>query len=125
MFDPARKIVAVLIALRAVTNFGKPFQPGSGFVVLGHLLHGVATTFVAPAVGGLMLVYAWTLWRGAASALPLGVVYAVWATLNVMLFPLIEGVPERFAPWMYWVFAVPGVVVPWLAVWLARRSTHA
>jgi hypothetical protein len=26
-----------------------------------------------------------------------------------------------FEPWMYAVFAVPGIVVPWLAVWTVRR----
>jgi hypothetical protein len=125
MDDLARKVVAGLIALRALTNFGKPFSPTSGFVVLGHLLHGFASTFVAPAVGALMLFYAWGLWVGAAWAAPLGIVYAVWATLNVVLFPLIEGVPPRFPAWTYGLFAVPGIVVPWLAVWLARRAPPA
>jgi hypothetical protein len=52
-----------------------------------------------------------------------GVAYALWATTNVVLFPIVEGVPSRFAPWMYAVFAVPGLVVPWLAVWLLRPSS--
>jgi hypothetical protein len=42
-------------------------------------------------------------------------------TANVVLFPLIEGVPAAFEPWMYVVFAVPGIVIPWLAVWTLRR----
>jgi hypothetical protein len=117
----ARRIVALLIAIRGLTNFGKPFSEASGFVVLGHLLHGMATTVVAPVVGLLMLVYAWGLSVARPWALPLGVVYALWATVNVVAFPLVEGVPARFAPWMYVVFAVPGVVVPWLAVWLLTR----
>jgi hypothetical protein len=31
-------------------------------------------------------------------------------------------VPPQFAPWMYLLFAIPGVVVPWLAVWLAKPA---
>jgi hypothetical protein len=38
--------------------------------------------------------------------------------------PTIEGVPPRFAPWTYLVFAVPGIVGPWLAVWLLAREAR-
>jgi hypothetical protein len=117
-----RRIIAVLIALRAATNFGKPFSTTSAFVILGKLMHGVATTVVAPLFGIAMLVYAWGLWQGRAWAWPLAVVYAVWATANVILFPIIEGVPSQWAPWMYSIFAIPGIVIPWLAVWLLRRT---
>ena len=122
MVDLARKVIAVLIALRGLTNFGKPFQPASGFVILGRLMHGMASTAVAPAFGVLIVVYAWGLWHRRPWAFPLGVAYAVWATANVVLFPIVEGVPPRFAAWMYVVFAVPGIVVPWAAVWLLGRG---
>ena len=119
MLDIVRKVLAVLIALRAVTNLGKPFR--GGFVVLGHLMHGIASTVVAPIVGIVMLVYAWGLWHARPWASPMAIVYAVWATANVVLFPIVEGVPARFEPWMYALFAVPGIVGPWLAVWLLRH----
>jgi len=117
-----RRLVAVLIALRAATNFGKPFSDTSAFVILGKLMHGMATTVVAPLVGLAMLLYAWGLWQGRAWARPLAVVYAIWATANVVLFPIVEGVPAKWAPWMYSIFAIPGIVIPWLAVWLLRRT---
>jgi hypothetical protein len=120
-----RKLVAALILLRALTNFGKPFQPDSGFVILGRLLHGAPwTTVVAPAFGLAMCVYAGGLWRARRWAIPAGIAYAVWATFNVVSFPIVEGIPARFAPWMYVLFAVPGVVVPWYAVRLARRDAE-
>jgi hypothetical protein len=119
--DVTRKLVAVLIALRALTNLGKPFTPGSGFVILGRLQHGVASTVVAPVFGVAMLVYALGLWSARTWARPLGVAYALWATANVVLFPILEGVPVQFAPATYLLFAVPGIVVPWLAVWLLGR----
>jgi hypothetical protein len=118
----ARQLVAVLIALRAVTNLGKPFRPGAAFVMLGRLRRGIAATVVAPLFGIAMLVYAALLFRGHPAARPLAVAYALWATVNVVLFPLLEGVPPQFGPWMYAFFAVPGVVVPWLAVLLAKPS---
>jgi hypothetical protein len=116
--DLARRLIAVLIVLRALTNLGKPFAPGSGFVVLGHLEHGAWSTVVAPLFGLAMIGYAWLLARNHPLAWPVGIAYALWATANVVLFPLVEGVPARFAPWMYALFAVPGIVIPWLAVWL-------
>jgi hypothetical protein len=122
MADAVRRIIAVLIALRAATNFGKPFTPGAGLVILGRLMGGFAATVVAPLLGLAMVIYAWGLWQGRRWAFPAGVAYAVWATLNVVLFPIVEGVPSRFSPLMYLVFAVPGVVVPWAAAWLARRA---
>jgi hypothetical protein len=115
-----RQLVAVLIALRALTNLGKPFRPGAAFVILGRLQRGAAATVVAPLFGVAMLVYAALLFRGHPAARPLAIVYALWATVNVVLFPVFEGVPAQFAPWMYAIFAIPGVVVPWLAVWLAK-----
>jgi len=124
MLDIVRKVLAVLIALRALTNFTKPF--GGGFVVLGRLMQGFfSTVVVAPAMGLVMLVYAWGLWQARPWARPLAIAYAVWATLNVVLFPLVEGVPARFEPSMYLLFAVPGIVGPWLAVWLLPRVTPA
>jgi hypothetical protein len=118
--DALRKLLAVLIALRGLTNFAKPF--GGDFVILGRLMHGgVATTVIAPLVGVVILVYAWGLWHAHAWARPLAIAYAVWATLNVVLFPVFEGVPRQFAPWMYVLFAVPGIAGPWLAVWLLGR----
>jgi hypothetical protein len=122
MVDVARKVLAVLIALRALTNLGKPFGEGSGFVVLGRLLHGMASTIVAPLFGLAMLVYAYGLWYQRSWARPLGVAYAAWATVNVVLFPILEGVPAQFPAWTYVLFAVPGIVVPWLAVWLLGRT---
>jgi hypothetical protein len=119
-----RKILAVAIALRALTNFGKPFAPGSAFVVLGALKRGAWATVVAPLFGVAMLAYAWLLWRAHPAARPVGIAYAVWATLNVVLFPLVEGVPARFEPWMYALFAVPGVVAPWLAVWTVSAGAR-
>jgi hypothetical protein len=118
-----RKLLAVLIALRALTNFAKPFR--GAFVIFGRLMHGgLATTVVAPLVGVAMLVYAYGLWNARPWALPLAVVYAVWATLNVVLFPIFEGVPQQFGPWIYAVFAISGIVAPWLAVWLLAQRRN-
>jgi len=123
--DVLRKILAVAIGLRGVTNLGKPFVPESAFVVVGSLMRGLWATLVAPLFGAAMLLYAWLLWYRYPAARPIGIAYALWATTNVVLFPVIEGVPVHFAPWMYVLFAVPGIVAPWLAVWTLRRAVRA
>ena len=66
-----RRIIAVLLVLRAATNFGKPFAPGSGFVVFGAMRRGLASTVVAPLFGIAMVVYAWGLWQNRPWARPL------------------------------------------------------
>jgi hypothetical protein len=120
--DTLRRALAVLVALRAATNLGKPFGP-SGFVVLGQLLHGAASTVVAPLFGVAMLVYAWGLWHARPWALALGVAYAVWATANIALFPVFEAIPPQFTTLQYWLyFGVPGLVGAWLAVALLARA---
>jgi hypothetical protein len=123
MLDVARKVLAALIALRGITNFGKPFSPGAGFVMLGKLTHGFAATVVAPLVGLIIVLYAWGLWQARPWARPLGTAFAIWSTLNVVLFPFVEGLPARITPSMYGLFAVGGIVGPWLAVWLLGRGT--
>lgn len=118
-----RKLIAVAIALRAITNLGRPFGAGSGFVVLGHLLTGAgAIRVAAPLFGVAMLVYAVGLWQARPWARPVAIAYALWATANVVLFPVYEALPPTLPGWTYGLFAVPGIVGPWLAVWLLRRA---
>lgn len=130
--ETVRKVLAVLIALRGLTNFAKPFQ--GRFVILGRLMEGgLATTVVAPLVGVAIVAYAYGLWHARPWARPLGIAFGIWATLNAVLFPIFEpeqtaraaaafgallGLPRAAGPWMYVFFAVPGIVAPWLAVWL-------
>jgi hypothetical protein len=72
-----------------------------------------------------IVVYAVGLWQARRWALPLGIAYAIWSTINVIAFPIVEGVPARFAPWMYGVFAVLGIAGPWVAVWLLARERRS
>jgi hypothetical protein len=116
---PALRVLAVLIALRGVGNMLKRFGAGSGLVVLGHLLP--RDTPLAPLLGVAMIVYAYGLWTEAAWALPLGVAYALFATTNLLLFPVYAGLPPELSPWLYGIYVVGGIVMSWGAVWLLRR----
>ncbi|GIW40948.1 MAG: hypothetical protein KatS3mg076_1525 [Candidatus Binatia bacterium] len=119
------RVVAILVGLRAVTNFLKPFGWGSGIVILGNLIGGPAMYVLAPLVGLFMLVWAWTLWREHGLALPLGLAYLAFVAVNIVVFPLVEGLPGNVTPWMYGVYAVVALGVPGLGVWVllsARRT---
>ena len=113
------RLLAAFIALRAIGNVLKPFGAGTGLVVFGRLWP--PTTPLAPLLGVVMLVYAWGLWTRRAWALPLGIAYAIFATINIVLFPLLQPIGP-LAPWMYGVFAVGGVFATWCAVVLLRRQ---
>jgi len=119
----ALRILAVLIALRGVGNLLKRFGAGSGLVFFGQLLP--RETLLAPLLGLVMLVYACGLWRESTWALPLGIVYAVFATVNLLLFPFVTGLPQGVAPALYAVFVVGGVVMCWGAVRLLQKLRAA
>jgi hypothetical protein len=53
------------------------------------------------------------------------VAFALWSTLNVLLFPLVEGLPTNIAPALYALFAIGGIAGPWLAVWVLRAAAAA
>jgi hypothetical protein len=115
-----RRVLAVLIALRSLGNFGKRFGTGSGLVAFGRLLP--PDTLLAPALGLYMIVYAIELWSARPFALPMGVLYALFVTANLALFPIVTGLPPGIRPWMYGVYVVFGLAIVWVAVWLLGRA---
>jgi hypothetical protein len=112
------RVFAVLIALRALTDVLKPLGAGSGFVFFGKFLTGMACYIFAPIVGVLMLVYAYGMWQLRRFALPMGIGYGVLVTINLAVFPLLQGLPARFGVLAYAAFALIGLGVSWGAVWL-------
>jgi hypothetical protein len=83
-------IFALLLALMAVSNFGKPFSdhPGVGFVLLGTRLSGLPNLIVAPIFGIILAVYAYGILAMRKFALPIGIFYAVYVIINMPLFIL-------------------------------------
>jgi hypothetical protein len=112
------RVFAILIALRALTDVLKPLGAGSGFVFFGKFFTGMACYVLAPIVGAVMLVYAYGLWQLRRFALPMGVAYGVLVTINLAVFPILQGLPARFNVLAYVAFALIGFGVSWGAVWL-------
>ena len=86
--DRLFRVFAVVFGLLSFSNFTKPFAMTDevGLVLFGERLVGTANWFVAPIFGIYLAVYAYALWTRQRVALVLGVIYAVYVTLNVWLF---------------------------------------
>ncbi|HXJ33544.1 MAG TPA: hypothetical protein VMS22_05830 [Candidatus Eisenbacteria bacterium] len=114
------RVLAILIAVRGIGNLLKRFGTGSGLVVFGRLLP--RETLLAPLLGLVMLAYAYGLWTRRAWALPLGVAYALFATANLALFPVVTGLPPGITMPMYAVYVVAGIAMSWGAVVLLQAA---
>jgi hypothetical protein len=81
-------IFALLLALMAISNFGKPFShnPGVGFVFFGTRLSGAPNMIVAPIFGIVLAVYAYGILAMRKFALPIGIFYAAYVIINMPLF---------------------------------------
>jgi len=86
----ALTIFAILLALMAISNFGKPFShnPGVGFVFFGTRLSGLPNMLVATIFGILLAVYVYGIFAMRKFALPIGIFYAAYVIVNMPLFIL-------------------------------------
>ena len=122
----ALTILAMLIALMALSNFHKPFahHPGEGFVFFGARLSGTANKIVAPLFGIMLAVYVYGIFAMRKFALPLGIFYAAYVILNMPLFILrYHGTPVlQEHSWAYLVpYPFVAIGVSSGAAWLLYR----
>lgn len=83
------RVCAVLIGLRALTNFGKLFQGHDAVLVFfGQILHGNDVAVPAFGVGLFMLVTAIAMWKPSRWAFPLIAAYAAFVAMNLVLWTL-------------------------------------
>jgi len=86
----ALTILAMLLALMVISNLHKPFahHPGEGFVFFGTRLSGTANMIVAPIFAIILALYVYGILAMRKFALPLGIFYAAYVILNMLLFVL-------------------------------------
>ena len=78
---------AVAFALLGISNIAKPFSGGqAGFVFFGTKLAGTPNAILGPLFGIILIAYAFGIWRMRRYALPMGIGYAVYVVLNLILF---------------------------------------
>jgi len=119
------RVLAALIALRALTNVGKPLGTGTGLVLFGVLLEGPVLWVLGPLLGVYMLAWAYGLWQLRSWAVPMGVAYLGLVAANLLLFPLLNALPGGTTLPMYLVYALVAFGVPALALGLLVRVRRA
>jgi len=86
---PLLTVFALLFGLLAISNFSKPLagKPGEvGFVFFGERLAGTPNAIIGPLFGLYLLLYAVGIWRMRRYALPMGIAYAAYVIVNLVLF---------------------------------------
>ena len=85
----ALTILAILFAILAVSDILKPFHlegPTTGLVFFGKRLSGTPDAILGPILGIFLLTYAAGIWRMRRYAMSLGYAYAIYVTINLVLF---------------------------------------
>ena len=122
----ALTILAILFAILAVSNVLKPLHlEGSttGLVFFGKRLSGTLNAVLGPILGIILLAYAAGIWMMRRYALYLGYAYAIYVTINLVLYsarnppPASQG--ERIFGLVYFVLALAS---SWGTAVLLRRS---
>ena len=122
----ALTILAILLSLMVISNLHKPFahHPGEGFVFFGTRLSGSANTIVAPIFAIMLAVYVYGILAMRKFALPLGIFYAAYVILNMLLFVLkYHGTPvTQEHSWAYLIpYPFVAIGVSSGAAWLLYR----
>ena len=121
-------VSALLFGLLAISNFMKPLagKPGEvGFVFFGERLAGTPNAIIGPLFGLFLLVYAVGVWRMRRYALPMGIAYAAYVIVNLVLFNMRDPNPNRQGILFGVLYAVVAIAVSSGAAYLLaqRRAT--
>jgi len=118
----ATKAIALVIGLRALLNFGKPF--GGGLVFFGKILRGAPNLILAPSLGIYMLVLVYGMWAMRRFALPMSAAYSIFVVFNIFLFPMFQAIPGGWGMGAYAVFGAVGIGGGLAGTWLlyAQRA---
>jgi len=121
------RVPAVLFGLLAVSNFLKPLRMhGAHLVFFGTPLAGAANAVIAPLFGLYLAVYALGLWQLRPWALPMGLAYAVYVPVNLVLFGLLNAQPPGAGYKLFvLVYAVVAIGISWGTVYLLRQRLRA
>ncbi|MGC2277752.1 MAG: hypothetical protein WA571_17200 [Candidatus Binatus sp.] len=123
----ALTVLAILFAILAVSDILKPLRlegPTTGLVFFGKRLSGAPNAILGPILGIVLLIYAAGIWRMSRYALYLGYAYAIYVTINLILFsarnPSLTSRSEMIFGIVYIVFAL---ALSWgTPVLLSRRQ---
>src|SRR6266481_5923497 len=121
--------LAVLFGILGVTDILKPLHlegATTGLVFFGQRLSGTANAILGPALGIILLYYAAGIWRMRRYALYLGYAYAVYVTINLVLFTVRNPPPTAQADKIFgFVYVIFALAFSWgTAIILSRRKSE-
>jgi len=121
--------LAVLFGILGVTDILKPFRlegATTGLVFFGQRLSGTADAILGPALGIVLLYYAAGIWRMRRYALYLGYAYAVYVTLNLVLYQMRNPPPATQSEKIFgFVYVILALAFSWgTAIILSRRKAE-
>ena len=125
----ALTILAILFAILAVTDILKPLHlegPTTGLVFFGKRLSGTPDAILGPILGIILLIYAAGIWLMRRYALYLGYAYAIYVTINLVLFSARNPPPTSRGEMIFGlVYIVLALASSWgTAVLLSRQKEN-
>jgi hypothetical protein len=123
----ALTILAVLFIILGISDILKPFHlegPTTGLVFFGTRLTGVANAVLGPALGIFLIAFALGIWRMRRYALTLAYVYAIYVTLNLILYVMRNpSPPDRTQQTAGIIYTILALAFTWgTALLLNRRK---
>jgi hypothetical protein len=123
----ALTVLAILFAILALSDILKPLHlegPTTGLVFFGKRLSGAPNAILGPILGIVLLIYAAGIWRMSRYALYLGYAYAIYVTINLILFSARNPPPASQSDMIFGiVYIVFALALSWgTAVLLSRRQ---
>jgi hypothetical protein len=123
----ALTVLAILFAILAISDILKPLHlegPTTGLVFFGRRLSGTPNAILGPILGIFLLAYAAGIWRMRGYALALGYAYAIYVTINLVLFSARNPPPASQGEMIFGiVYIVGALALSWgTAVLLGRRK---
>ena len=88
--------MAILLVVLAITDILKPFHlegPTTGLVFFGRRQSGVPDAILGALLGIFLLIYGAGIWRMRRYGLYLGFAYAIYVTINIVLYTATNPMP--------------------------------
>ena len=121
--------LAILFAILAVTDILKPLHlegPTTGLVFFGKRLSGTPNAILGPLLGIFLLVYAAGIWQMRRYSLYLGFAYAIYVTINLVLFSATNPPPAAQGEMIFGiVYIVVALALSWGTAVLLSRQRNA
>ena len=122
----ALTVIAILFAILAVSDILKPLHlegPTTGLVFFGKRLSGMPDAILGPILGIFLLTYAAGIWWMRRYAMFLGYAYAIYVTINLILFSARNPPPASRGEMIFGVaYIVFALAFSWGTVVLLSRS---